>query len=532
KLLIKLQVFENEDTNLWEETTFQENNEDIPVDILHDECLSDTSNSLEHESLLGFDKHLTKIHKDNMLSKEQRAAILKQEPRNFNIKYLLLTMNKRIWKLLSPQSRESDKVIAKISYRTSAVLCLLDNVLRALYQSKPPNSDYSVLQAWEDIETSFTNTQTLLFDTLLHYLLLMTRDGNREDLKDLVERENATNNFINKAFRNKAHALNRSNTKPLTTIIIRKTDNRVLRQVHLGTRHRILSNPEQNHSWRKVSTTYACMEGDIWIFIAKRQDNEIIEQKIQMIIQKGQNNGYLQRIQDSTQKTTYSHKKTLVKRQKYGAKKEWLGFFSYLNSREPVTTKMVDQVPFRLEQKTAHKHARINSDSLCLQGFQESKGSNGDNQCLASEIFLQVFKSELSGSRCLGTMLDDSNRLSEFTINNDTQNLVQGHLQQSNYSSSNTVLAIGNIVFNTIGLIDRFANPVDRHKTISTRIDQQSTTSSQSQVECVHLSYLQKNFKKKGFSDKAVKLLEEVTIKHPMLQSVSRLRGSWFGAIK
>ncbi|CAG8821639.1 2201_t:CDS:2, partial [Gigaspora rosea] len=33
-----------------------------------------------------------------------------------------------------------------------------------------------------------------------------------EDLKDLVERENATNKFINEALRNKARASNRSNT--------------------------------------------------------------------------------------------------------------------------------------------------------------------------------------------------------------------------------------------------------------------------------------------------------------------------------
>ncbi|CAG8791724.1 1420_t:CDS:2, partial [Racocetra persica] len=110
-----------------EETTFQENDENILVDVLYDKCLSDISNSLEHE--------------------RTKVAILKQEPRNSNIKYLPPTMDKRIWKLLSFQFRESDKVIAKISYRTSAVFCPLDNVLRALYQSKPPDSDYSALQA-------------------------------------------------------------------------------------------------------------------------------------------------------------------------------------------------------------------------------------------------------------------------------------------------------------------------------------------------------------------------------------------------
>ncbi|CAG8744916.1 14223_t:CDS:2, partial [Racocetra persica] len=88
-----------------EGTTFQENDENVPVDILYDECLSDTLNLLEYKSLLRFDE------------------------------------------------------------------------VRQLEMNLPDANE--------------------VFG---------------EDLKDLVERENITNNFINKVLRNKAHTSNQNNT--------------------------------------------------------------------------------------------------------------------------------------------------------------------------------------------------------------------------------------------------------------------------------------------------------------------------------
>ncbi|CAG8441997.1 4550_t:CDS:2 [Dentiscutata heterogama] len=144
-------------------------------------------------------KHSSRIHKDNTLSKEQKAAILKKEPRNSNIKYSLPTIGKRMWKLLSPQSRELDKFMTKILYRTSAVLRSLDNILRALYQSTVTIWHCKWQQVLKTISPNYQN-------------LLDINKVFGEDLKDLVERESATNKFINEAFRNKAHASNRSNT--------------------------------------------------------------------------------------------------------------------------------------------------------------------------------------------------------------------------------------------------------------------------------------------------------------------------------
>ncbi|KAF0509732.1 hypothetical protein F8M41_018531 [Gigaspora margarita] len=81
----------------------------------------------------------TKIHKDNLLAKTARTNILKEQPRNAEIKYEAPTMDKRIWKLMSPQAKETDKLLSKIAYRSSATLRPLDNTLRAIYDRKPDN---------------------------------------------------------------------------------------------------------------------------------------------------------------------------------------------------------------------------------------------------------------------------------------------------------------------------------------------------------------------------------------------------------
>ncbi|CAG8632204.1 13776_t:CDS:1 [Dentiscutata heterogama] len=172
----------------------------------------------------------TKIHKDNILTRSQRSNILKNEPRNTNISYNPLAMDKRIWRLLPSHAKELDKVLAKVAYRTSAALRLLDNVLKSVYVSKPPHSDQDMLQAWSLIEGLLTNTRALLLD-LLSFINQNRRDqaikvlspsynppaDNEEvfsqDLSSLIEKENATNKFISEALRNKSHASNgRGNT--------------------------------------------------------------------------------------------------------------------------------------------------------------------------------------------------------------------------------------------------------------------------------------------------------------------------------
>ncbi|CAG8589853.1 2101_t:CDS:2, partial [Racocetra persica] len=68
----------------------------------------------------------TKIHKENILTKSQHLNIFKNEPRNANISYNPLKL---------------DKMLAKVLYKISAALWLLDNVLKSVYTSKPLYTD-------------------------------------------------------------------------------------------------------------------------------------------------------------------------------------------------------------------------------------------------------------------------------------------------------------------------------------------------------------------------------------------------------
>ncbi|CAG8764065.1 18916_t:CDS:2, partial [Gigaspora rosea] len=83
------------------------------------------------------------------------------------IKYEASSMNKRIWKLISLQAKETDKLLAKVAYHFSAILRLFDNLLRAIYNTKPDNND-EALMAWEYIEIVLKDMKSLLLDSLLY----------------------------------------------------------------------------------------------------------------------------------------------------------------------------------------------------------------------------------------------------------------------------------------------------------------------------------------------------------------------------
>ncbi|CAG8818690.1 7768_t:CDS:2, partial [Racocetra persica] len=51
----------------------------------------------------------------------------------------------QIWKLISSQAKETDKLLTKVAYQSSAILWLLDNLLRAIYNTKS-NNDSEALQ--------------------------------------------------------------------------------------------------------------------------------------------------------------------------------------------------------------------------------------------------------------------------------------------------------------------------------------------------------------------------------------------------
>ncbi|CAG8791722.1 1419_t:CDS:2, partial [Racocetra persica] len=106
----------------------------------------------------------------------------------------------------------------------------------------------------------------------------------RKDLKNLVERENITNNFINEALRNKAHVSNQSNTRKQT---MRRSGKYIwapgtefsITQNKIIVRERLYSRMDKLTSLQKQELQQTS--------IAKEQDNEIIEQEIRIMIQKG-----------------------------------------------------------------------------------------------------------------------------------------------------------------------------------------------------------------------------------------------------
>ncbi|KAF0431520.1 hypothetical protein F8M41_005388 [Gigaspora margarita] len=131
----------------------------------------------------------TKINKDSLLPKTMRTEILKNQTHNSEIKYEAPNMDKRIWKLMSPQAKEPDKLLAKVAYP---------------------------LMAWEYNETALKDTRSLLFDSLSYtneirkQQLLKVISPNcappsdREEvfgkeLGSIIEKENTTNKLFDKA---------------------------------------------------------------------------------------------------------------------------------------------------------------------------------------------------------------------------------------------------------------------------------------------------------------------------------------------
>ncbi|CAG8840174.1 41868_t:CDS:1, partial [Gigaspora margarita] len=56
----------------------------------------------------------TKIYKDNLLAKIARTNILKEQLQNSEIKYEAPTIDKRIWRFMSLQAKETNKLLSKI----------------------------------------------------------------------------------------------------------------------------------------------------------------------------------------------------------------------------------------------------------------------------------------------------------------------------------------------------------------------------------------------------------------------------------
>ncbi|CAG8641844.1 19886_t:CDS:2 [Gigaspora margarita] len=62
---------------------------------------------------------------------------------------------------MSLQAKEPDKLLAKVAYRSFAILRPLDNSIRAIYNMKPDNNN-EALMAWKYNETALKDTRSLL----------------------------------------------------------------------------------------------------------------------------------------------------------------------------------------------------------------------------------------------------------------------------------------------------------------------------------------------------------------------------------
>ncbi|KAF0443716.1 hypothetical protein F8M41_003535 [Gigaspora margarita] len=197
-----------------ENDTTTPNNPTVDNDLVenYDAEQEDNNAWIPMDEMLNF---TTTIHKDNLLSKSTRAEILKEQPWNTQIKYEAPHMDKRIWKLMSPQAKGTDKLLSKVAYRSLATLRPLDNTLRAIYHAKP-DTNSEALQTWNCIESSLKDTRALLLDNLSYINDLRRQQSLKvispnytpsserkevfgDDLNSIIERENATNKLFNKA---------------------------------------------------------------------------------------------------------------------------------------------------------------------------------------------------------------------------------------------------------------------------------------------------------------------------------------------
>ncbi|CAG8652033.1 30005_t:CDS:2, partial [Gigaspora margarita] len=168
-----------------EDDTTTPNNPPVDNDLVenYDVEQADNNTWIPTDEMLNF---TTTIYKDNLLSKFTRAEILKEQPRNAQIKYEAPHMDKRIWKLMSPQAKETDKLLSKVAYCSLAMLHPLDNTLRAIYYAKPDTNSEALQQSLKVISPNYIPS-------------LEREEVFGDDLNSIIKRENATNKLFNKA---------------------------------------------------------------------------------------------------------------------------------------------------------------------------------------------------------------------------------------------------------------------------------------------------------------------------------------------
>ncbi|CAG8578475.1 41556_t:CDS:2 [Gigaspora margarita] len=76
---------------------------------------------------------------------QERQALLQSYPRNKNIKFNPLPMDKHIISYMSKQACDTDKVLSKLAYKFASLVHTLDLVIKHVYETKPPDKDQDSL---------------------------------------------------------------------------------------------------------------------------------------------------------------------------------------------------------------------------------------------------------------------------------------------------------------------------------------------------------------------------------------------------
>ncbi|CAG8469090.1 5141_t:CDS:1 [Scutellospora calospora] len=179
----------------------------------------------------------TEIYSDCTLSRTEHQKILHGKPRNAEVNYKPPQMESYFLRAMSKQQKEFDKVIRNISYWTSAILCPIDNIKKALYESKPGDDDQEAKQGYELLRKSTQNARDLLWDALSYtndlrreialkaissaHVPTKDRKGVFSDkFKDLVEEENTKSKLFNDANkeRRRFYSSNKINSHKLTLL--------------------------------------------------------------------------------------------------------------------------------------------------------------------------------------------------------------------------------------------------------------------------------------------------------------------------
>ncbi|CAG8538384.1 36198_t:CDS:10 [Gigaspora margarita] len=106
------------------------------------------------------------IYKENSLLQHERQVLLQAYPRNKNIKFNPLSMDKQIISHISKQAHSINKVLSKLAYKFSSPLCPLDLAIKHIYKTKPSNKDQDSLVSWKYLEETLLSTRLLILDVL------------------------------------------------------------------------------------------------------------------------------------------------------------------------------------------------------------------------------------------------------------------------------------------------------------------------------------------------------------------------------